>query len=612
MPIKSPTPIEKNLFPSSVILVFGIFIFLFFFFHIETEDIWIHLSTGQWIIKNLYIPHVDPFPFNHENTPWICFHWLGSTLLYLIFKVGGLIGLKIFRSLFFILVASVAYLYARKHLPFSVLISLILLMILGLSGRHFLKPDMFNFIFIQIFLINLLAYQDDGQGKRLVILPILGILWFNIHLGALIYGGLLISIFLFSSCIKYLNIKINLKEPVDTLSVKKQIKALTLILLIYLGGFLINPFGVDGFLYPFKTFLFHDSNGFYNLNNVVMELLPAFKILTPSHLHFQILILLGFLALFFKNKNRLTLVLLYMISLSAFLYVTRNSGFFTIVDTYIIIESFKGASLKNSWSKFSWPKTMDYLLLFGLMIFWGIQIFTLCNKRVNYNHQSINYLTVIENPTLEYSIQFLMQNNIGGAVFNDEPSGGQMIWSGYPSLRPFLDGRFMSPQRLKDYNTILKDPEKYWPDAEKNYGFQIILVNLPDVDNQKLLKYLKNQNSWQLISISGPFVIFVKKTAYPHLPPKLNDLEMKLNSISILPDDIKTLKTLLNKPHESKPKSIIPTPAPIDLDTFPTVLSLISLGYYNAAVKYEIKALRINDHPMVNNIGAILLRYAQR
>lgn len=588
------------------ISVFFVFIFLLFFRPIETEDVWWHLSTGRWIVEHLQVPHQDPFPFVNEKTSWLCYHWLGSTILYLVVKVGGLFGLKVFRSIFFICVIGLFYFHARKYIPFYLLMILMLLMSFGAVFRPFLKADMFNFIFIQIFLINLLDYQQTGQRLRLLVLPILGILWFNIHIGSFTYGGMLLLIFIFSAGIKYLDCKFQPHSPYKIDTVKKQFKDLSLVLLAFVAGFLINPYGLEGFLFPFKIFF---SNAFLNskdVNSLINDFLPGEFVFTYYHyFYFHILVFLGLLVLFFNKKENLTLALLFFVSLFSFLCVRRNAVFFVIIAGYVIVQGARGIDFKNIWNRFSGVKILEAVLAVGLAIFLIIWINNICNRKVFVDHQLKSYQSVLVDFDDNY-FKDLISSGITGPILNKDLLGGEILWTGYPFLRPFLDGRNLNVKRFADSIFMDRYPQA-WPLAEKFYKFKIVLLHMGNPNSFELALYINSQPSWQLISIKGAYVLFVKRGEFFHLSKEFSDFEQQLKSVEFSIQDINALKSLAERPLPSMWKEIF-DPSVDDQELFFSASVLRDLGYKGAAVNNLIAAFQIHSNDRMQLLANLLIK----
>ena len=495
------------------IFLFFIFLFLFFFQPIETEDVWWHLATGKWITEHLQVPHEDPFPFAGERTPWTCTHWLGSTLLYLVYKAGGLLGLKVFRSIFFVLVIGLFFVYSAKRLPLSFLLLLALLLSCALINRSFLRPDILNFIFVQLFLINLFIYERNPEPKRLFILPLLGILWGNSHLGSFVYGTLLISIFFLSACVRCMNFKIGQGGADQKAEARAQMNGLGLTLAIYVMVFLISPYGVEGFLYPFKVFLFPHFLDFYKIGSVIEEAQPPghmFLSFTNSY-YFFALFILGLWVLFLNKKNNFTLAMLFIFALFMFLYMSRNGGFFALVAVYVIAQGAGGIGMKAMWEHWHWSKLIDRYFFVWLAVFLTMQMFDILHARGFYRNRGMPYLLLESNPYSAAAVQLLKDKGIIGPVFNSNMIGGQMIWSGYPQLRPFDDGRHVDKQRFNNFIALLLAPEKYWSLAEEHYGFKIVMLNSSDGSEKRMINYLNANPAWQLMSVQGPLIVYVKK-----------------------------------------------------------------------------------------------------
>ncbi len=554
------------------------------------------------------MPRVDVFPFANETTSWLCnYEWLGSVILYLIVKTGGLLGLKVFRSLLFIFVIGILFRYSYKRLPFSLLTILILLVTFGLANRSFLRPDIFNFIFIQIFLINLFDYENNGNRQRLWILPILNIIWLNIHLGSFIYGALLLFVFFLSACLRYFNLNPEHSIAVQKLNAKRQIKDLALTALIFLVTYVVNPYGMEGFLYPWKVFLLPKFVGYLNLTRVIEEMQPpGYLFISFDYFYYFFLFIFGLSVLFFNKKNNFSLTILLLFSLFAFFYMQRNSSFFALVCAYVTVEGAQRTKFNDLWQSFRYSKIVDGLVLIGLALFLLIQISNLWNQKSYFNGQWINNRSLTVNLITETPIKLLIKNKIKGPVFNKDLLGGQIIWLGYPDLRPFMDGRNSSQERFNNTWAIVLNPKEIWPRAEKEYNFKIVIYSTTNDLDLKFVKYLNAQPTWQLISVDGPVVIYVKRGEF-HLPKELNGFEVLLKSHHVSNDDLRTLKRLAERSNVSMSQEFY-HPSVGSVDVFFTGATLFNLGYKGAGVEDLIKGLKISDQPFMRETAVLILK----
>jgi hypothetical protein len=596
---------KNNIFQALLIACLGIFIFLFFFGPVETEDIWWHLSTGQWIAAHGQVPHEDIFPFGHEKLPWLCNgEWLGSVVLFGVFKAGGLLGLRIFRSLFFVMVAGLIFFYARRQMSFPLLMALVLMAVFGLSNRGWLRPDLFNFLFIPIFLMVLFDYEETGDHRRLWILPLLSLIWFNAHLGGFIYGMLLLFIFSLSAFIRCL--KVEPASVAQKATAKGQALTLTLTGLACLAGFIINPYGLEGFLYPFKVFLFSNFIGYHKLKASIVEMQPPGYIFTSFHYFYYFVLLAGgILVLIFNKKNNFTLILLLLFSFFAFLYMQRNSAFFVLAGAYVIAVGARHVKFNAFWQNFRYAKIINGVLTVWIALFLLTQIFSLWNQRSYFYGRVINNLSMDVYPPSDASIKLLINNRLHGAVFTQENFGDQILWLGYPGLRPLVDGRNTSQERYNNAMSVYLNPKETWPMAERDYNLKIVLLDAVHAYVLPLIDYLNGREEWQLISVEGSVVIYVKRNEF-HLPEALDGFEASLKSQKVSPDDVRKLRTLIRLKHVSALSRFLNPPVQ-NVDVYSTGLTLFGLGYKGAAVEHLARGLQISSRPEMQNTARFIL-----
>lgn len=192
---------------SMLLTLLTIFVFLQFYQPVETEDIWWHLSVARWITEHQQFPYTDMFSLSGEDTSYHADQWLGSIMYYAAYQLCGLNGLKMFRSFLFLIIVAIYFSFGTRRIPFTWNILLVINLVFCLAFRDHLRPYVFSFVFIQVFLILLMRHEIRGNLKTLLPLPILSIVWINIHPACIVYGTILIGVFLLSRTIKYLDTK---------------------------------------------------------------------------------------------------------------------------------------------------------------------------------------------------------------------------------------------------------------------------------------------------------------------------------------------------------------------------------------------------------------------
>jgi len=578
-----------------------IFLAIFFYRPIEIEDVGWHLATGKWIVETGHVPSEDPFSIVERKAPWTFAQWIGSTSLYLIYKVGGNTGLKAFRGLFFMGIFLIFFLYARKKIPLSWLLLIIFLMSFGLSTRCFLRPFIFNLIFIQFFLITLFSYQRDGNRKRLILVPLLGVVWFNIHLGAFLYGFIILGVFILAALVEFSNTKLEKKEESQQRAILGQFKDLVLTLLAFILLFLINPYGLEGALYPFKVFLLPHFINIYQFIQLVDEAQPPLYLLTIMGFWFYCLCLFAGIALKYNRKNNMIYLLLFIISLGLYIYSARTSVLFVIVVGFIIAECANNTFFNDRWRTYSKSLGIDRVIYIILIVSLTIISLNKFTKSVYASSdikrfQSLDYLP--RNPN--NAIEFLKKNNIKGPVFTNDRIGGHVLWMAYPDLKPLVDGRQVNQEVFLKYLKVSAYPHKYLIRAEDEFKFKIILLDTSIRNSFRLIKYLQEEATWQLAYINGSSVIYLKRKAF-NLPEEALELENWLRSVQLTDEDLKLLtKVGLSKDKGGRPNFLNREPWYIDL--LEEGVFLTEMGFKNAGIKRVIEAYLISDQKLTRAV----------
>jgi hypothetical protein len=131
------------------------------------NDSWWHLKTGEIIATQHFIPRTDPFSIANAGKAWVNFEWLAQLCFCLVHRAWGPWGLVLGAMLLLALTFlsfSWAGLQLRKPLLGSSLLSL---SVLAASERYGVRPELFSFLLLGIFLLVLHRYQQ-GRSSRLL------------------------------------------------------------------------------------------------------------------------------------------------------------------------------------------------------------------------------------------------------------------------------------------------------------------------------------------------------------------------------------------------------------------------------------------------------------
>lgn len=156
---------------------------------VQTPDVWWHLATGRWIAAS-GIPQGDPFSYTLAGKTWTVHEWLADVVTYGIYGGLGLLGLVWFRGA--LLAAAFGMSYGAARLAASAPVALcVLIPAAYASQRNWLdRPQLWSFLLAPL-LLWVLESHRLRPGKRILFLPLLFILWVNLHGGFMLGLGIL-------------------------------------------------------------------------------------------------------------------------------------------------------------------------------------------------------------------------------------------------------------------------------------------------------------------------------------------------------------------------------------------------------------------------------------
>ena len=172
---------EKTLRGAILVLVLTL-LFLVSFRPVFSNDIWLHLKTGELIVGNHFrLPDADPFAYTTSGRPWILHEWLAQSMFFQIYQFAGFTGLRVLRSAIEVLTLGLFFWAAYRQTGRYVMSMGILLVIAFLLRTRFhIRPEIFSHLFMAIFF---LIYFTMRKHKTWLLLPVclLFVLWMNLH-----------------------------------------------------------------------------------------------------------------------------------------------------------------------------------------------------------------------------------------------------------------------------------------------------------------------------------------------------------------------------------------------------------------------------------------------
>lgn len=158
-------------------------------------DMWWHLSVGQWIVQHRALPHDGIFSQTAATHPWMAYSWGYEVLLSRAYDGFSFIGMGTFGTLLTIAVALAIFrmLYrisGRFWAAWALSIVVYAAFLFNIAPR----PVFFSVILFTIVLTQLFEAQRSGRAQSLYWLPLVFLLWGNIHI-QFIYGLAVVGLF---------------------------------------------------------------------------------------------------------------------------------------------------------------------------------------------------------------------------------------------------------------------------------------------------------------------------------------------------------------------------------------------------------------------------------
>jgi hypothetical protein len=364
------------------------------------------------------------------------------------------------------------------------------------SLLHWLaRPHIFSFLLTLAFSWTLDAYQYRHRNY-LYLLPLLMLLWVNLH-GGFIVGFVLIGVYLAGNTAQTI-----FSSEGHLNSHRGKAITLAAVLLGCLLASVVNPFGLYILAFPFK--LVSDQ---FLVDHISEFLSPNFHGTMP----FRYLLYLT-LAIFAVSATKADIIELALIVLFTHLalYSARGIPLFAIVVSPILVKhatllldqaggrlaayckrkSANIAAVDSSVRGTLWP--VGAALAIAILVASGKIDFRFDDKA---------------HPVA--AVEFLKRENLNGRMFNNDAFGDYLIYAAWPQYRVFLDGRsdMYGASVIEEYLKVIQlNPD--WEKVLDKYHAGLIF----EPANSPLSILLLERKDWRLVYADTVANIFVKNT----------------------------------------------------------------------------------------------------
>lgn len=465
-----------------------------------------HIRTGEWILAHHQVPYVDMFSFTKPGEPWFAWEWLWDLGAAWIYQRSGLAGVVLVS--FFIICMTFALLYrliARRSQNVLVAIGLTVLAASGSTIHWLARPHLVTMLFTVIYL-SILQRVQEGRMKLLCLLPLLAVVWTNLH-GGFVFGIVIVGL-------------VGTGELAGALvaaTAEERWKAVRASIPYFaaaagcLAASLVNPYTYH--LHQHLWQYLHDTKGVATINEF-----QGTNFQGPFAIFFELMLILsGGAAVWYLIRKRFAEVLLLAVWAHFALVVVRNIPIFMIVAaplTATAVVDWLGslsraniakwvrkaadlvqeasdeiAPMDRLWRVHAIPALM--LLLFGLAMrspAAGIQL----KPEYDRNSYPAGALAALQNPAL----RIFTDDEWGDfLVYRRSPQGGKVFWDGRSD--------FYGGDNIEKWIAVL-NVKWDWQETLDQYGIDTVLL----APRSPLATTLKGSSRWRVVYDDGIAIVF--------------------------------------------------------------------------------------------------------
>jgi hypothetical protein len=453
-------------------------------------DLGRHITIGNAILDQGKILNTDIFSHTMAGEPLILHEWLSDVIFALVHRAAGLNGVAwltaiILASTYLLLTTGLKFLQVRTAMR---LVLGVLAMMVG-SIHWLTRPHIFTTLIFTYFTFALIHSLRHKELKVLLPLPLVMILWANLH-GAFISGFVLVVLFAIGALLD--------KDF-------SAVRTFSILLFSLLIASLINPYGLVMLTHS-ASYLQSD----YLVDNTIEYQSPNFHEFPVILFGGLILLSLVIIAKSEKSWPWKTLVPLSFWLLSA-LYSARNIPLFGQIAVMLLAG--QADELTGQVSEYidqlltrtdqigrrAWGWMWGALII-GLLLLMQASGFPL-DPELAGNNFDPGYFPI-------EAINTLKETGLPeGNVFNEFAWGGYLLYQLWPEQQVFIDGQtdFYGEDVTRTHSDLINATDD-WQTTFDSYNIQWVI--LPPQRTLNLL--LAQSDDWQLIYEDETAYVWVK------------------------------------------------------------------------------------------------------
>ncbi len=452
-------------------------------------DVWWHLRVGQWIVDNMAVPRTGLFSRTVGDRPWVAYSWGFEVLLARAEHWFGISGLTLFTvAMVMMVVFALFWMLRRLSGQFWTALLLAAIGMWAIYHNTAPRPILFSMMFFCVILALILEANRTGRVEPLYWLPVIFLLWSNIHI-QFVYGLFLITLFVGVNVAEHIVKRSG--EHLRFVMERETMLPLTRLAAVYAGcivATLIGPYSYK--LYGVVLEYAHSQVAYQSITE-----LQALSFRTSAHYVQLLLVAAAFFALGRSRKGAdvFKLALLTIATVVAF-RTTRDAWFVCVPCLAVIAEQCAPAEREAPSPVIQ--RVLEFVAAIVMLVLLG--------RVFDVNETSLKQTMALRLPV--HSAEFVKANNLPKPLYNTLNFGGYLIWA-LPDYPVSIDGRndlYGDEIDSRYWNALRGFPEwRLDPDIES--------ANTLIMDRQfPLIDAIYNDPRFQLVHTDECAAVFVR------------------------------------------------------------------------------------------------------
>ena len=471
----------KKIFNNYKFFIFSLFtsfsLFLTTFINKESDYMW-HVKAGEYMFNHGPIVK-DVFSWSLNGSYWMSHEWLFEVIVYALKKLMGNFSLVFYVFICVMTILFIIYIYNKEKMKNRLFMTLLWVVCCSVLICYIqVRPHLVSYILFTSTMYFIYDLINNEASKKIYFLPLLTILWSNLHGGSSNLGYLMCFIVLFAGLFNFRFSKFFAKR----LS-KKQLLTLLVVGLISVLCTSINIHGFKMTIYPYTNMMDKTM-----LNNILEWRITDINDITHS-LFFVIASLIFFILLCSKKKIKFIDLVLFGVGIFLGLKSIRFWAYLYLISSFFVfdyVEEFEFHYFK-------------YAVMFANVMF-------ICFFIINFNkvYKEVNTDYIYTDSTIINKIKEVKPERL----YNIYNVGGELI---YYDIPVFIDGRadLYSQNNLFEEYLKIDGVELDFKSQINRFNFDYYLTNI----GGKLDNYLISHDMVEKVVSSNGLVLYKKKAS---------------------------------------------------------------------------------------------------